>query len=78
MICLLSGYNPAHLNSDKHLPGVGAQSGFDRSKDDVPKMTGLELRYRLLDRSEGSDPTLAPEVDLMDNVAVTVPTAVLD
>ena len=40
---------PAHLSSDKQLlgvgaqlPGVGAQSGFDRFKDGLPNMTGSE------------------------------------
>ena len=58
----------AHLNSDKQLPGVGAQSGFDRFKDGLPNMTELELRNRVPGRNEGSDPTRAPEAEMMDTV----------
>ena len=42
---------------------------FDRFKDGLPKMTGSALQNRLLDRSEGSDPTRAHNVELMDIVA---------
>ena len=57
-----------HLSSDKQLPGVGAQSGFDRFQDGLPNMTGSELRNRLPGRSKCTDPTRAPEAELMDTV----------
>ena len=56
------------ISSDKQLPGVGAQSGFDRFKDGLHNMTGSELRNRLPGRNEGSDPTRTPEAKLMDIV----------
>ena len=59
----------AHLSSDKQLPGVGAQSAFDRFRDGLPNMTGSEIRNRLPGRNEGSDPTRAPEAELMDTMA---------
>ena len=61
--------DPAYLSSDKELPGLGAQSGFDRFKDSLPNMTGSGLRNELPGRSEGSDPTRPPEAELMDTVA---------
>ena len=60
---------PACLNSDKQLPGLGAQSGFDRFKDSLPNMTGSGLRNELPGRSKGYDPTRPPEAKLMDTVA---------
>ena len=62
---------PAHtVSSDKQLPGLEIQSGFDRVKDGLPNMTRPRLWNRLLDRNDGSDPTLGPEAELMDRVDV--------
>ena len=67
-----------HLSSDRQLPGLWTQSGFDRFKDGLPNMTGPVFQYKLPGRSEGYNPTPAPKAELMDNalnVALLVPEA---
>ena len=52
-------------SSDKQLPGLGPQPGFDRFRDSLSDMTRSGLR----NEPPGSDPTRSPEAELMDTVA---------